>query len=258
MRRKKKFDKELLNEELKKFQLINEYQFEFYIPEEEDLEKPLDPGQQIIGSAISEEEDEFANDEEGFGGEEEGGDKPSGEEGAEEEGGEEEGFGDAEEEPTDEEGFGDEGGFGDEEPAEEDAVELDVTELVKGSEEAKASADAANSKIDQLMQMVSKLENATQGMDAIGAKIDSLETELEKRAPTEQEKLEMRSLDSAPYNLKLTDFWKDKEGMYDVMGDKEEGEKEYVLKQSDIDTEYSEGDIKDSLSDDNPYEEDEI
>ena len=43
-------------------------------------------------------------------------------------------------------------------------------------------------------------------MRAISAKIDSLENELEKRAPTPTEKIEMRSLDSYPYNIKLSDL----------------------------------------------------
>ena len=219
--RKNKLNKELLNEELKKFKLMSEYAF-YEDRESTELEK----GQEIILGDL--------NEEDPVGDEEDDVDLPFGSEDAS---GEE---------------------SSDETPApEEDAVELDVTELVKGSEEAKASADAANTKIDQLMQMVSKLENATKGMDAISNKIENLETEFEKRNPTEEEKLEMRSLSSAPYNLKLTDFWKDKEGVYDVMGDENKEPKEYVLTKDDIDGDYNEIDAKNSIYD-NPYEEDEI
>ena len=245
---RKKRNKELLNEEIKKFKLISEYSFYEDREEEENL---------ILGMN---EEDEEPSDEEapevdlGFGDEE----APEGEDKEE--------LDIEDKEPSDEEEPEADLGFGDEEAPEDeldmeepagDEVELDVTELVKGSEEAKASADAANAKIDQLMQMVSKLENATKGMDAISNKIENLETEFEKRNPTEEEKLEMRSLSSAPYNLKLTDFWKDKEGVYDVMGDENKEPKEYVLTKDDVDSDYSEVDMKTSL-DDNDYIEDEI
>jgi len=132
----------------------------------------------------------------------------------------------------------------------EDEVELDVTELVQGTEAAKASADSANAKADMLL---AKLDNLTQSLDkmsTIHTKMEELENEMEKRNPTPEEKLEMRSLDSYPYSMKLTDFWAEKEGNYDAMtggGEKEEGEKEYVLTQDEVDNDYNSQEIKDSL-----------
>jgi len=70
-------------------------------------------------------------------------------------------------------------------------------------------------------------------MDSIASKIDTLEKEIVKRNPTPVEKLEMRSMDSFPYNIKLTDYWKDVDG-YDATG--EQKPKEYILKKDDIDT----------------------
>ncbi len=227
--------KTLLNEELQKFKMMTEYAwYEERIPAEKDDEL-------IFGNELSEEEESSDDAGEGFGDAELDIEEPAADEEI------------PDEEPMDEPAADD---IPAEEPVEDDAVELDVTELVNSSEEAKASADAANAKIDQLMGMVAKLESQTKSMEAIGAKIDNLEWEIEKRAPTEQEKLEMRSLDSAPYNLKLTDFWKDQEGAYDVMGT--DKEKEYVLTKDEIDSDYSETDIKKSLDLDNPYEEDDI
>ena len=80
-------------------------------------------------------------------------------------------------------------------------------------------------------------------MDNVINKIDDLEKEIEKRNPTPVERLEMRSMDSFPYSIKLTDFWKDKEG-YEAT---EEEEEEYVLKQSDVDN-YNEKDIRKSFT----------
>lgn len=253
--RKNKLNKELLNEELKKFKLMSEYSFY-----EDRAEPELKSGKEIILGDLNEEDpvgDEEDDVDLPFGSE----DASSEESSDEEPTSEEEPEGDEDLSFGDDEGDDEETPFSSEEPdelePEEDAVELDVTELVKGSEEAKASADAANAKIDQLMQMVSKLENATKGMDAISNKIENLETEFEKRNPTEEEKLEMRSLSSAPYNLKLTDFWKDKEGVYDVMGDENKEPKEYVLTKDDVESDYNEIDAKNSIYD-NPFEEDEI
>lgn len=142
----------------------------------------------------------------------------------------------------------------------EDVEELDVTQLVASTDEAKAAAADANNKVDQLMGMVSKLEAQLGDINAIGAKIDNLGHELEKRAPTPEEKIEMRSLDSYPYNLKLTDFWKTQEGKYNVMNnDESEGEPtEYTLTKDDVDSDYSESQIKSSLDTSNPYEEEDI
>ena len=134
-----------------------------------------------------------------------------------------------------------------------DEIELDVTELVRGSEAAKESADAANDKIAQLMDMVSKLETQVSGMNTITSKIDDLEKEIERRNPTPVEKLEMRSLDSFPYNIKLSDFWAEKGERYDT-GSEEKKPTEYVLTQQDIDNDYIESDIEDSFDVDD-YEE---
>ncbi len=142
-----------------------------------------------------------------------------------------------------------------------DEVELDITQLVKGTEEAKASADLVNTKMTDLMTKFDQLLQKVDSMDAISSKIDKLEHEIEVRNPTDTEKLDMRSLTSFPYNLKLTDYWAEKEGQYDVMGkDKEEGEeieKEYVLTNDEINTDYNPSDIKNSFTVDNEFEEEE-
>jgi len=67
----------------------------------------------------------------------------------------------------------------------------------------------------------------------------------------------MRSLDSFPYSLKLTDYWSEKEGNYDAMGnDKtEKADEEYVLTQDEVDSDYNPIEIKDSFSDTNTEEE---
>jgi len=215
----KKDIKRLINEEVENFKKLYEYNF---YTEADNL---------ILGN-LEEQEDEEVED---FfaGGEEEEETEELDKLGPEEEPA-------AEEEETEELDI-------DVEPADDGTIELDVTELVKGSEEAKQSADQANEKIDSLLSMVSKLENQLKSMEQISSKIDSLETELEKRAPTPEEKIEMRSLDSYPYSVKLTDFWSSQEGQYDIMDKEDEEPKEYVLTQDDIDADYSSADVKSSF-----------
>ena len=244
---KKNSKKNLLKEEVNRFKNILENSFLFY--EDEDTKEPKDD--LLLGNLYKEEEEEEpleVSDEDINPPEKE--EEPSDD------------LGDGSE---DAEGFGDnEAGFGTEEPGEgsemepmDDAVELDVTELVKGSEEAKASADSANQKIDQLMGMIDNLENQVTSMGSISTKIDSLENELEKRAPTPNEKLEMISMDSAPFNMRLGDFWKDQEGQYDIMSD-DKKETQYVLDKKEIEKDYSNDELKDSFVEKNEFEEEDF
>jgi hypothetical protein len=246
-----KNQKQLLSEELKRFNAINEYSF--HVPDEPEDTKDL-----LLGD-INEEDPE--------GEPEEVSPEPAGEDGAEdaegleaeldaEMGGDE--FADEPDMGGDETELDADMELSVDEP--EDEVELDVTELVNSTDAAKQAADNANNKIDQLLGSVSKLESQLSSFQGIGDKIDNLENELEKRAPTPEEKIEMRSFDSYPYNLKLTDFWADQKGKYDVLGtDDEEGTpEEYVLTKDDVDSDYSELQVKNSLDTSNPYEEEDV
>ena len=171
--------------------------------------------------------------------------------------------------------IGDEGGFGDEpmdEPAEEigdDEVEVDVTDLVNTSNELKASSDENSDKMSELIDNFSKLASQVNSMGQMSKKIDSLDSELskvsaeiEKRNPTPTEKIEMRSLDSFPYNIKLSDFWSDNADKFTTVdsaestvgGEEEEEAKEYVLTKADA-SDFSSSDIKDSFGD---FEEEDI
>jgi hypothetical protein len=137
-----------------------------------------------------------------------------------------------------------------------DDVEVDVTQLVQGSEDAKKSADIASLKTSKLLKKFSELERRISAIDLISNKIENLEKEIIKRTPTPTEKLEMRSLDSYPYNIKLTDFFGEKD-TYDAVNNSNEP-KEYVLKKDDIDTDYIDSSIKNSFNIPDDFEEEEI
>lgn len=247
-------NKKLLSEELKKFKLLSEYTF--YIPkdnieeaDDEGKEEDLEPVGDAEGATYNVDADvEAVGDELGV-------DTDNTEEipdlnATDDMGGEEmpDLNADAEMPPAEEQPIPDAAPM-------EDEVELDVTQLVQGTEEAKQIAAQGNQKIDQLMSKFNELEGKLGKMDAINAKIDNLEHEVEKRIPTPAEKLEMKSLSSYPYSLKLTDYWAEKEGIYDVMGTGEKKDEVYTLTKDDVNSGFSDNNIKNSF---NEYEEEDI
>ena len=239
-------NKELLKEQLKRFNSILEYTFMMGM----EGDKPNGTENLLFDADLSEQEEEVTDEVPAEPTEE----LPA-EPSPEEEGGEA-----PMEEPPAEDPFGGdipvEDEFADEPAMEEPAmggeeeVEVDVTDIVDKTEEAKEEASQASSKIDDLLGKFSELEQKLTGMDAIINKMDELEKEVIERNPSPTEKLSMRSMDSFPYSVKLTDFWNEREG-YDATGEEGE-EEEYVLTQQDIDDEYNESDIKSSF---NPKEE---
>ena len=84
--------------------------------------------------------------------------------------------------------------------------------------------------MDGIFSKLDDLESKLTHMDDIMNKINSLETKFDKyREKTPEEKLMLRSLDSYPYNQKLTDFFDDKK---DEM--EETGKNEYILTSDDV------------------------
>jgi len=147
------------------------------------------------------------------------------------------------------------------EPA-EDEVELDITELVNSTEEAKASSDMANSKLEALIkgfgaleQQLNVMQQTSAKIDDLGTKVTELEHDIERRNPTPEEQIEMRSLDSYPYSIKLTDYWSDKEDKLAIPSSQQNGgTKEYTLTKQDVEG-YSPSDVKKSFRD---FDEDEV
>jgi hypothetical protein len=237
--------KQLLEEALQRHKQILEYTF--YIGEEGDKPEGEDVDNLLFGSDEGLTEQEEVVDDP-FAGEEE----PAADTTEEPAGEEDLGAMPGMEEPAGEDPFGGDVPVEDEmadEPMDDmgvegDQVEVDVTDIVDKAEEAKEEASQASSKIDDLLNKFDELESKLGGMDAIISKMDELEKEMVERNPTPTEKLNMRSMDSFPYSVKLTDFWADKEG-YEIGG--EEKEQEYVLTQDEINSDYSEVDVKNSF-----------
>lgn len=269
MKRKVTFNPELIKEEAKRFKLLTEYSFyheENVMAPSGKPEKPI-----ILGTELEEvEEEEIAPEVEepqGFdqvaGMEDETPSDMGGEEMPAEmpapEGEEDLDFGS----PEGEEDMPAEEPIPMEEPAPaDDEVEIDVTAIVDGTEDAKKAAIKAlkvsKKTGEELMNKLADLETRLSRMDSVANKIEDLEKEIVKRNPTPVEKLEMRSLSSYPYNIKLSDYWSEKDGQYDVMNKEP---KEYVLTQDDIDNDFTDSKIRDSFDkplEDQQYEEEDI
>lgn len=114
-----------------------------------------------------------------------------------------------------------------EEKGTEDTEEVEVTDLVDSQKNIEKKQEEY---FNNLFGQLNNLESRLKEMDSIMGKLNSLEMKLEKyREKTPQEKLELRTYDSYPFNQKLSDFFEDK---------KEEMEKtgkhDYVLTTDDV------------------------
>jgi hypothetical protein len=241
--------KELLSEELKRHRQLLEYTF--YVPEETDKKDDAE----LLFDDILNEQDPVGDEEtdttveDPFAADAAGDETPEGEETdtTVEDPFAADAAGDEETDPFADAGEGAEveDEFASDDMGGEETVEVDVTDIVDKTEETKTSVDGINTKMDELLSKLSDLESQVGGMDQVIGKIDNLEKEIEKRNPTPVERLEMRSMDSFPYSVSLTDFWSDKEG-YEAT----EEETEYTLTQSDVDN-YDKKEIRDSFTSNN-------
>jgi len=258
-----KTNKQLISEDLEKFKsLLN------YNPKKGVITEKVGPDRSNYFGSINEAEpedeeggDEGDNEDFDFGDE----GSPEGEEGGEDtEGGDEDfDFGDAEgeeggEEETEEKsdlGKSDLFSAADEiESEESDVEEIDVTQIINKSDEAKdmakqaVSAAQKNSEyLETLSQRFDTIANSINKLDNILAKVAKIESDIK----TPEEKLELRSLSSYPFNMKLTDYWDDKaeNSNYKVTSGDEvkDGEtKTYTIKLDDVKN-YSSEDIKSSF-----------
>ena len=87
--------------------------------------------------------------------------------------------------------------------------ELDITDLVKSQKNVEEKQEEY---FQNLFSQLTNLESKLSDMDTIVNKLNSLEAKIEKyRIKTPEEKIQLRTLDSGPYNQKLSDFFEDKQ-----------------------------------------------
>lgn len=121
----------------------------------------------------------------------------------------------------------------------EGSEELDVTDLVDSQKNIEQKQEEY---FENLFGQLNKLESRLGEMDQIMSKLNTLEAKIEKyREKTPQEKLELRTYDSYPFNQKLSDFFDDKKEEMELTG-----KKDYVLTSDDV-TDINANDIKKSF-----------
>ena len=126
----------------------------------------------------------------------------------------------------------------------EDEEVIDVEELTDAQEKMNSKVNVVgrnlgdvDDKIEALMQSLSKME---QMINNNNAEIAAFKQEFEKRNPTQTEKLNLRSLDSYPFNVNPKEYWEDKNNdPYSNYSGEADNDKsttqEYVITNSDVD-----------------------
>ena len=124
---------------------------------------------------------------------------------------------------------------GESEEIDSSTEELDITDLVDSQKKIESKQEEY---FQNLFGQLENLQSKLGEMDGLVQKLNDIETKLEKyRQKTPEEKLELRSLDSGPYNQKLTDYFSDK------LPEMEKQGKEYVLTTDDVQS-FSPNEIK--------------
>jgi len=117
--------------------------------------------------------------------------------------------------------------------------ELDITELVDSQKKIETKQDDY---FDNLFKQLNTLETKLSEMDSIMSRLNSIENKIEKyRTRTPEEKLELRSYDSYPFNQKLSQFFDEKEHEMELTG-----KRDYVLTTDDV-TDINPSEIKDTF-----------
>jgi len=130
---------------------------------------------------------------------------------------------------------------GDESSEETGTEELEITDLVKSQKNIETKQEEY---FNNLFNQLSNLETKLNDMGSIFTKLNDIESKIEQyREKTPQEKLELRSLDSGPFNQKLSDFFVDKEEDME-----KSGKNEYVLTTDDVES-YTPSEIKTTFND---------
>jgi len=135
-------------------------------------------------------------------------------------------------------------------PEMDNTEEIDITDLVnmtksvkKDLEDNKQDNSAVVNKMDDVFTKLTDLEQKLAQMDQVMSKIDQLGVEVAASKPkTGVERLEMRSLDSYPFNEKPQEFFAHKQGEM-----RASGKNEYILTKDDVEN-YSPEEIKTSFN----------
>lgn len=136
----------------------------------------------------------------------------------------------------------DAGMMGGDVPEEGDKNTIDIAGLTHAEDKLNIKQNQIGrdlSKVDsRIMSLIDKIGNLQAALDTNNTELEALKAEFEKRNPTQTEKLNLRSLDSYPFNVRPDEYWKNKaeQGGYQAYSDNSEPTtKEYVITNDDVD-----------------------
>jgi len=130
----------------------------------------------------------------------------------------------------------------DDESMEDDGDTIDIDGLTKVQDKLNVKQNRIGRDLSKVDNRISTLIDTIKGLqdklESNNSELESLKAEFEKRNPTQTEKLNLRSLDSYPFNIKPNEYWaeKAKQGGYEAYADNSEPTtKEYVITNDDVD-----------------------
>lgn len=120
--------------------------------------------------------------------------------------------------------------------AQEDSDEevIDVDELVDSQEDTERKIDRLSHKFEKVINMMDKFEEL---IDNNNRKMEELKADMEKRNPTPEEKMTMRSVQSKPFSTTPEEYWRTEAPANYSIEDDKNGEEmpEYKITKADID-----------------------
>ena len=127
---------------------------------------------------------------------------------------------------------------------------VDVDELTQSQEATEFKVDNVDDKLNKVLKIISKFNDAIEANDQ---KIEDLKKEFQKRNPTAEETLNLRSLASYPFSERPDEYWKKQQQdhpNYNVISDNDvstaDEQKEFEIRKGDIDN-FNEREVMKSL-----------
>ena len=130
---------------------------------------------------------------------------------------------------------------------------IDVDDLTDSQEETEKKVDSLMSKFDKLFQMIGSFEEKINQSDE---NINALKQEIEKRNPTQIEKMSMRSKGGYPFNVSPDEYWADKEETSNYSTEDDENgvnQSQYQITKNDVDGMTDWASISKSLDEDGMF-----
>ena len=129
---------------------------------------------------------------------------------------------------------------------------IDISDLTDSQEETEEKVEDMDAKFSKVISSLEKFEDMIKSNDE---KIEGLAAEIEKRNPTQIEKLSMQTAHSYPFNQTPEEYWANKEQTSNYRTEDDDNGKEqgqYVITKDDIDGATDWKSIADSLDEFDP------